>query len=115
MLRTRRIFAAWLLSVILPVVFLAPFHHHHRDALEDIHCEACSQHIPHQGHLTPGTGTNDCLVCQLLSQQYVPAPGLAVNLHSSDYAAVIGDFSDDVILCFTHLSSPRAPPVSFPF
>ena len=62
MLRTRRIFAAWLLSVILPVVFLAPFHHHHRDALEDIHCEACSQHIPHQGHLTPGTGTDDCLI-----------------------------------------------------
>ena len=115
MLRTRRIFAAWLLSVILPVVFLAPFHHHHQDSLEDIRCEACTQHIPHQGHLTPGTGTDDCLVCQLLSQQYIPSIGLAVNWLSSEMATVIGRISDDVTLCFTHLSSPRAPPVSFPF
>ncbi len=108
-------YASWLLSVILPVVFLTPFHHHSETHLSDISCDECACHQPHSGHLSDGQGTDDCLVCQLLAQQYTPSSVLAVSLPSSDSATVQCDFSDAVIACFTHHSSPRAPPVTFCF
>lgn len=109
----RRISADFLLSIVLSIVFLAPFHHHDQPLTQVISCDDCSHHQPHPGHLSENPGTDECLICQLLAQVYVPTIGPAVNLSSSDCVTIDSDFSDDVILSFTSQSSPRAPPVSF--
>lgn len=111
----RRISALFLLSVALPIVFLVPFHHHDEPLPTDISCEACAHHQSHPGHLSEEPGTDECLVCQLLAQQYVPSAGPVVLLLSSDIITFVRDRSDDVLLPLTHHSSPRAPPVSFCF
>ena len=115
MLLKRRISGFILLSVILPMVFLAPFHHHENSLSQEISCTECSHHQPHPGHLTQNSGTDECLVCQLLAQVYVPTVGPVVNLLSPHYVTIGTDFSGDAVLCFTPQSSPRAPPVSFCF
>jgi hypothetical protein len=109
----RRISALFLLSVVLPIVFLAPFHHHIEQIRTDISCKACAHHQSHPGHLSEETGTNECLICQLLAQHYVPSADLTVHLLSSDIVDFVHDGSDDVIVSPPHLSSPRAPPASF--
>ena len=109
----RRIFAAWLLSVVLPMVFLAPFHHHDLDLREDVLCEDCSQHLPHHGHLSTGTATGECLVCQLLFQQYVPAESAVVRSFLTEPEAYVLPIPEDVVFLSFQPSSPRAPPVSF--
>lgn len=111
----RSIYAIIMLSVALPMVFVAPFHHHEYESREDIRCDACTQHEPHPGHLTPKSGSDECLVCQLLAQQFYPPAGLDVNLFSSELTMDFGRFSDSVVSFFTHHSSPRAPPASFCF
>ena len=109
----RRISAHFLLSITLSIVFLVPFHHHDEPLPQEISCEDCSHHNPHPGHLTEKPGTDECLVCQLLAQQYVPSAGPVVNLLSSDISTLVCEYSDEALLSFTHHSSPRAPPVSF--
>ena len=109
----RRISTFILLSVLLPIVFVAPFHHHDENLLTDIPCEDCSHHQPHPGHLGNKTGAEDCFLCQLLAQLFIPSVGPVLNLLSSDSTPVFGHLSDAAVLCFTHHSSPRAPPVSF--
>ena len=111
----RRISALFLLSVVLPVVFLAPFHHHDEPLPADISCEECAHHQSHPGHLSEGHGTDECLVCQFLAQQFTPSAGPAVLFLSSGIIAFVCDRSDDVLLPLNHHSSPRAPPVSFCF
>lgn len=111
----RRISSAILLSVFLPIVLLAPFHHHQQPSLEDVSCEACSQHQPHPGHLSSNTGTDDCLICQLLGQQYFPSEGIAFRM-SQPACEPISEVAPAGITSFVYsLSSPRAPPVSFCF
>lgn len=111
----RRISDFFLLSVVLPMVFLAPFHHHDSPAPSDISCEECSHHQPHPGHLSEKPGTDECLICQLLAQVYIPTIQPAVNRLSSGCVTIDSNLSGDVILSFTHQSCPRAPPVSFCF
>ena len=109
----RRIFAAWLLSVVLPMVFVAPFHHHDLDPLEDVFCADCTQHLPHHGHLSTGTVTGDCLVCQLLFQQYVPAENTVIRSYLTETETEVLPIPEDVVCLSFQPSSPRAPPVSF--
>ena len=115
MQRKRRIAAAVLLLVILPAVLLAPFHHHKQRYQADIQCDACAQQVPHPGHLSSQSGTDDCLICQLLGQQFVPSEEISVCLtaaiRQSDSAAIPAD----IISFVYHLTSPRAPPISFCF
>ena len=113
MLLNRRISANLLLSIVLSIVFLAPFHHHDEPLLQEISCDDCAHHQPHQGHLTEQPGTDECLICQLLAQVYVPTAGPVANLLSSDCVTLVNGISGSVILSFTPQSSPRAPPVSF--
>ena len=108
-----RISANFLLSIVLSIVFLAPFHHHDEPLAQEISCDDCTHHQPHPGHLSEKPGTDECLICQLLAQVYVPTVGPVVNLLSSDCVTIENNFSGDVILRFTPQSSPRAPPVSF--
>ena len=109
----RRIFAAWLLSVVLPMVFIAPFHHHDLGQQEDVFCADCSQHLPHHGHLSAGTATGECLVCQLLVQQFVPSENTVVQAYPAEQEAYVLPIPEDVIVLSFQPSSPRAPPVSF--
>jgi hypothetical protein len=95
------------------MVFLAPFHHHDEPIPQEISCDECAHHQPHPGHFSEKPGTDECLICQLLVQVYVPTAGPVISLLPSDSITIIDDFSGDVILCFTPQSSPRAPPVSF--
>ena len=115
MLMKKRISSVILLSVILPIVLLAPFHHHDQPNKAEISCEACSQHQPHQGHLSSNSGTDDCLICQLLGQQYFPSEGITVLSAAKVARPDAGYVSADVASFVHNLSSPRAPPVSFCF
>lgn len=112
MIEKRRIIAAWLLSVILPVVGLAPFHHH-PEPEQDISCEACSRDLPHPGHLTDNVSLDHCIVCQLLTELYVPADAMAVQWVRSASRALACPVSDAVPVVSFQPSFPRAPPVSF--
>lgn len=109
----RRISASFILSIVLSIVFVAPFHHHYEPLLQEITCSDCTHHQPHPGHLSEKPGTDECLMCQLLAQVYVPTVGPVISLLFSDCVTTVDDFSGDVILSCTHQSSPRAPPVSF--
>jgi hypothetical protein len=109
----RRIFAFWLLSVILPMVFVAPFHHHDLGQEEDVFCADCSQHLPHHGHLSAGTATGECLVCQLLFQQFMPAERAVIRSYPANSEAYVLPIPEDVVFLSFQPLSPRAPPVSF--
>ena len=109
----RRIFAVWLLSVVLPMVFIAPFHHHDLERLEDVFCADCTQHLPHHGHLSTGTATGDCLVCQLLFQPYEPAENAVIRSYLTEAETEVLPIPEDVVFLSFQPSSPRAPPVSF--
>ena len=111
----RRISANILLSIVLSIVFLMPFHHHDEPRPQEVSCDDCAHHQPHPGHLSEKPGTDECLVCQLLAQVYVPTVGTVVDLLSPDGITIVSDFSGDVILSFPNQYSPRAPPVSFCF
>ncbi len=109
----QRISSLIMLSVILPMVLIAPFHHHREQVPEDIQCESCSQHKPHCGHLTTQTSTDECLICRLLAQQFSPAETQSTCAPEQAGAIDTGCNCPDIPDCFTHHSSPRAPPVSF--
>lgn len=111
----RNISANVLLSIVLSIVFLAPFHHHQQPLLQEISCDDCTHHQPHPGHLSEKPGTDECVICQLLAQVYVPTAGPVVSDLFLDCITTVSDFCGDVILPFTSPSSPRAPPVSFCF
>ena len=70
-------------------------------------------HLPHHGHLSAGTATGECLVCQLLAQQFVPSENTAVQAYPAEQEAYVLPIPEDVIVLSFQPSSPRAPPVSF--
>lgn len=106
----RNIQSAILLSVILPVLLLAPFHRHHRSPAAAA-CQECIAHQHHSGHIGTDGGLQECLICQLLGEAFLPAAGLTLNpasLFIQDYGeAVLVQSRTTPIL--EH--APRAPPV----
>ena len=61
-----------LLMVMVLQVGIKTFHVHHDHVSVHIECEDCDQHRVHDGHLTDWDGqSDDCMLCQLLSTQYV--------------------------------------------
>ena len=102
-----------MLSVLLPMLLVAPFHHHADPVREDDPCESCSQHKPHPGHLTAQICTDECLVCRILYQQYTTSAVLTFHILSSEQTVDSGRFPDDIPICFTQPSSPRAPQMAF--
>ena len=68
----RNLYAILLLMVMVLQVGIKTFHVHHDHASVHIECEDCDQHRVHDGHLTDWDGqSDDCMLCQLLSAQYV--------------------------------------------
>ena len=88
-LTNRRISSTFLLAIILPIIFLAPFHHHEEPLASDISCDACAHHQPHPGHLSEQPGTHDCLICQLLNNAFVSL-NLDWNLAQNHFYAAGG-------------------------
>ncbi|MBO7509694.1 MAG: hypothetical protein J6T35_00780, partial [Bacteroidales bacterium] len=78
----RSILANFLLSIILSMVLLAPFHHHDDPPPQQISCDDCAHHRPHPGHLSVKPCADECPICQLLALVYEPTVGPAVNLPS---------------------------------
>ena len=113
MLLKRRISGFLLLSVILPMVILAPFHHHDGHDHAGISCEECAHHHPHPGHVSDESDTDECLICQFLAQQYIPSADLVADLFASDCDTFAGCPAGGLILRSTRLFSSRAPPASF--
>ena len=96
-----------MLSVFLPIVFLVPFHHHGSEPVGDDKCEQCP------GHFGQNAGTDDCLLCKVLLQQYVASEGPCEDILSADLSIIPCLAPEDAVSCYIHHSSPRAPPVSF--
>ncbi len=113
MLLKRRISGFILLSVILPMVFLAPFHHHDEHDHGGISCEECAHHQPHPGHVSDESDTDECLICQFLAQQYIPSADLVADLFASECGTFAGCPAGGLILRSTRQFSSRAPPVPF--
>lgn len=68
------LYAITLLMVMLLQVGIKTFHVHHEHASIRIVCEDCDQHRVHDGHLIDWDGqSDDCMLCQLLTAQYVAA------------------------------------------
>ena len=107
--------SAALLAVILPLVFLAPYHHHAHEAAETDPCEACLHHRPHAAHLSSDSSLPDCLICQFLSVQFTPGNQSVVRL----FRQVVGNVFTEPVSASACLFTPsipaRAPPVSFCF
>lgn len=104
-----------MLSIALSIAFLAPFHHHDHQFSQEISCLECANHQPHQGHFSQKTISDECLICHILSQVYVPAVGLDADILSPDCVTLVSDCFGVALLRYTLQSSPRAPPVSFCF
>lgn len=68
------VYATILLMVMMLQVGVKTFHVHHPQVLVKIECDDCNHHKVHDGHLINWDGQNDeCMLCQLLSAQYVAA------------------------------------------
>lgn len=68
------LYAIVLLMVMLLQMGIKTFHVHHVHVSAKIECEDCDQHRVHDGHLIDWDGQQEeCMLCQLLSVQYVAA------------------------------------------
>jgi len=109
----RRIYSLCLLSVILPIIVAASFHHHEHIQGVEIDCDACAEHTPHAGHIFAGDVHADCPLCQFLSEHYLTS----TESNKLSGPAVYSEIETPV--CSAHTDSfnlnntSRAPPVSF--
>ena len=109
----RTVVAILLLSVVLPMTLVLPFHHHDVPDQEEFSCELCEHHQPHPAHLSSSDHPDNCLICQFLGIGFLPEA-------SAEVVAVIADGSDcrvassqDAPSVQLELLSTRAPPFSF--
>lgn len=107
----RSLYAIILLLVMIVQVGVKTFHLHHEHTSITVECEDCDQHRVHDGHLIDWDGqSDDCLLCQLLSTQYVSSEEFRLS-------AIVGQFcpqSQDRLLavCLEQWQSirQRGPP-----
>ncbi len=109
----RSAIAVLLLSAVLPITLVLPFHHHDADESATPLCELCTSHQPHPGHLESASHLGDCLICQLLGATYLieesvgapSKPNCSVRLAAGELVSAS---------CYQVQSlSTRAPPYSF--
>ena len=110
--RIRTAIAVLLLSVVLPMTLVVPFHHHEAEESSLLSCELCEHHQPHAGHLTSAGHLDTCLVCQFLGNCFLPEESI-----SAPAAPVLHDDREgyapvSVPTVQLQLLSTRAPPVS---
>lgn len=103
--------AAWLLSVVLPMVLVVPFHHHEEE-YSDFECELCAHHQPHEGHLASSSRIDNCLICQFLGVSYLPEASTSAPFVPDAKADVACQPVEACLAAPLQLHSSRAPPVS---
>ena len=109
----RTVIAVLLLSVVLPMTLVLPFHHHEVADSSLFSCEQCTNHQPHPGHMGSLDQGDDCLVCQFLSVAFLPEESVETPSRPECNSEL------DSLLDVSFHSAPvltlstRAPPSSF--
>jgi len=109
----RTAIAVLLLSVVLPMALVLPFHHHEAEESALDSCEFCSHHLPHQGHLVSNSQIDNCLVCQLLGVSYLPEESVDAPCKPDVSTEVVLAPATSVHSVLLQSLSTRAPPFSF--
>ena len=105
--------ALLLLSVLLPMAIVLPFHHHETEEVASDSCEFCAEHRPHPGHLSAANCLDECLLCQFLAAAYLPAAAaetLSRPCRDADFVALPPAAAHSLTLSSLAI---RAPPFSF--
>ncbi len=109
----RTAIAVLLLSVVLPMALVLPFHHHEAEESALDSCEFCTHHLPHQGHLASNSQIDNCLICQLLGVTYLPEESVDAPCKPHVCEAFVQGPASSVHSVLLHSLSNRAPPYSF--
>ena len=105
------LYAILLLMVMVLQVGIKTFHVHHDHASVHIECEDCDQHRVHDGHLTDWDGqSDDCMLCQLLSTQYVSAQTFCPDAIVEQFCHQIQDVQSSVCQGQWQNIQQRGPP-----
>ena len=110
--RIRTAMAVLLLSVVLPMTLVVPFHHHEVEESSLLSCELCEHHQPHAGHLTSAGHLDTCLVCQFLGNCFLPEESFSVLSAPVRHNDRAGSITLSLPTVQLQLLSTRAPPVS---
>lgn len=111
--RIRTAIAVLLLSVVLPMTLVLPFHHHEAEESAANLCERCVNHQPHPGHLESASHLDDCLICHLLGVSYLGEESVGSPSNPSCCVRLVAGESASVRFVQVQLLSSRAPPCSF--
>ena len=109
----RTAIAVLLLSVVLPMTLVLPFHHHDTEESAADSCEQCTNHQPHSGHMGSSDPGDNCLICQFLGVTFLPEESIEAPSRpecDSEPASVRTAFVHSVQV---QTLSTRAPPFSF--
>ena len=109
----RTAIAVLLLSIVLPMALVLPFHHHEAEESALDSCEFCSHHLPHQGHLASNSQIDNCLICQLLGVSYLPEESAGAPCKPDVSTAFVQAPVSSVHSVSLQSLSTRAPPFSF--
>ena len=110
--RRSQILAIIMLAVFLPAWLQATLHKHAPVDLHETECAECVHHLPHQGHLSPGSGEMSvCLLCQLLVLPVVLTPAMSVRCFREVRMAVLPVLQSQISSSHPHRTQSRAPPV----
>ena len=109
----RTAIAVLLLSVVLPMTLVLPFHHHDTGDSSVSSCEQCTNHQPHPGHMGSSDQGDNCLICQFLGVSFLPEESIDAPSgpeRDSEPVSVRTAFVHSVQV---QTLSTRAPPFSF--
>ena len=109
----RAVIAVLLLSVVLQMTLVLPFHHHEHPDQEELSCELCEHHQPHPDHLSSSVQPDNCLICQFLGGSYLPESSAEAPAATQRGLALHPVLSKEVSSVPLTLLSTRAPPYSF--
>ena len=101
-----------MLAVFLPAWLQAVLHKHAPADLPEAECAECVHHLPHPGHLAPGSGEiSACLLCQLLILPVLLTPALSVCCFRQVKTTLLTVLRSWIFSSHTHRTQSRAPPV----
>ena len=109
----RTALAVLLLSVVLPMTLVLPFHHHEAGEAPLSSCEECTNHQPHPGHMGSSDPGDRCLVCQFLSVTFLPEKSAEAPARSECSRETGSVLAVAVPSAQVQTLSTRAPPFSF--
>ena len=105
------LYAIVLLMVMVLQVGIKTFHVHHGHASAPIECEDCDQHRVHDGHLIDWDGqSDDCILCQLLSAQYVATESFHPEAIAEQFCCLFHDAQSSVYQGQWQNIQQRGPP-----